>query len=68
MGTFNISFHGSNVIHFIILDWSLTPNRALVRSVTNFLWSWSIDDALHLQWVLEINRRIVINCKKPPIN
>ncbi len=54
--------HGSNVVCFIIFDDSSMQNNFLVRSVTNFLSSRSMNDGTHL-WVLEINKKIVVNYK-----
>jgi hypothetical protein len=45
----NMHFQGSNAIHLIIFDESLMQNKVMVRSnVTNFLWNWSIDDAIDI--------------------
>jgi hypothetical protein len=40
----------------------------MVKSVTNFLWSQSIDDATQNLWVLEINGKIIVKYKEPPTN
>jgi len=40
-------FQGSNAIHLIIFYESLMQNKVVVRiNVTNFLWNWSIYDAM----------------------
>jgi hypothetical protein len=58
----------SNVICIIIFYDSFSQNKALVRNVTNFLWSQCINDVTQHLCVLEINNKIVNNCKECPTN